>query len=75
MSRRKEINLDAVLQTPRGAAYITGLSVKAIRQGCRDGSVPCMMQGSDYKIHMQQFLKQLENECSLMKKQGGNNGL
>ena len=64
MSRKKEIDRNAVFQTPRGAAEITGLSVKSIRQGCREGTIPCMMQGSDYRIHMPKYLKQLEKACS-----------
>ncbi len=65
MSRPKEFNPEAVLLSPRAAAVVTGLSIKVIRRGCREGSIPCMKVGADFRIHMPEFLKQLESMCKL----------
>ena len=45
------------------AAALTGLARSYIRQGCKDGTIPCIrVGGSDnatYKIHYEQFCQQL----------------
>ena len=58
--RRKEINTNAMFQRYRGAAAITGLSYKYIRDGCLNGTIPCIMVGSDRLVNMPLFLKQLD---------------
>lgn len=61
--RRKEIDPGAIFQRYRGAAAITGLSYKYIRDGCLNGTIPCIMVGSDRLVNMPLFLEQL-NEAS-----------
>lgn len=61
--RRKEIVPGAIFQRYRGAAAITGLSYKYIRDGCLNGTIPCIMVGSDRLVNMPLFLEQL-NEVS-----------
>lgn len=68
MSRRKEIDRDAIMQTPRGAALITGYSVKMIRDGCRNGTIPCVHVGQDFRVHMPLFLTMLEEKARAMTK-------
>lgn len=61
--RRKEIDPNAMFQSFRGAAAITGLSYRYIRDGCINGTIPCIMVGSDRRVNMPLFLEQL-NEAS-----------
>ena len=58
--RKKEIDPDAIFQPYRGAAAITGLSYKFIRNGCLNGTIPCVMVGSDRRVNMRLFLQQLD---------------
>ena len=51
--------LDAHFQPIRGASQITGLSTGFIRRGCKDGSIPHLKVGNEYRINMPAFLKQL----------------
>ena len=37
----------------RDAATVTGLSQFFLRNGCRDGSVPCVMCGRKYMVDVQ----------------------
>lgn len=37
----------------RDAATVTGLSQFFLRNGCRDGSVPCIMSGRKYMVDVQ----------------------
>ena len=62
MSRPKKIDKNAVLQPIRGASYISGLSQRAIRDGCRNNTIPHVMVGRDYRVHMPSFLAQLAEE-------------
>ena len=54
--RPRKINKDAVFQSIRGAAEITGLSSKAIREGCKAGRIPHVRVGADYRVDMPNFL-------------------
>lgn len=58
-----QLDLNAVLQPLNGAAIITGLSTKYLRQGCINGEIPHVRIGLDYRINMPLFLEQL-NEAS-----------
>lgn len=62
MSRAKTIDRDAAFQSPRAAAYLTGLSLQYIRDGCRAGLIPHIRVGTDFRINMQLFMKQLHAE-------------
>lgn len=59
MARRK-FDREAPFQPITGAAYITGLSRGYIRRGCKDGSIPHIMAGKDYRINMKVWLEQLD---------------
>jgi hypothetical protein len=61
--RAKNTDRGAVFQPIRGAAEITGLSTRYIRDGCRNGIIPHVLVGSDYRINMPLFMEQL-NEAS-----------
>lgn len=54
--RPRVINKDAVFQSIRGAAEITGISAKAIREGCKAGKIPHVRVGADYRVDMPNFL-------------------
>ena len=60
----RKTNLDAVFQSPRGAAMITGLSKAFILDGCKNGSIPHIMCGGDYRINMPVWLHQLNQEST-----------
>ncbi len=62
MSRTKKIDPNATFQSPRAAAYLTGLSVGYIRDGCRENRIPHVMVGSDMRINMPLFLARLNEE-------------
>ena len=64
MSRKKVIDRKAILQPPSGASAITGKSIKSIRDGCRNGTIPCVREGSDWRVHMPLYLEQIERECT-----------
>ena len=57
---RKKFNPDSPFQPISGAAYITGLSRGFIRRGCKNGSIPHIMAGKDYRINMKVWLEQLD---------------
>lgn len=59
--RPRTINRDAVFQSIRGAAEITGISSKAIREGCRAGRIPHVRVGADYRVDMPNFLALLHD--------------
>ena len=59
---RKKTDRDALFQSIRGAAEITGLSTRYIRDGCRNGTIPHIRAGSDYRINMALFLEDLNKQ-------------
>ena len=60
--RPKEINLNAPYQSPRNAAYITGLSLWYIREGCKAGTIPHIRVGRDYRVNVPLLLEQMNRE-------------
>ena len=44
------------------ACKTTGLSMHFLRNGCRDGSIPCVRSGNVYYINIPALLRQLEAE-------------
>ena len=58
--RKKTFDAEALFQPPTGAARITGFSVKFIRDGCRDGSIPSIRIGADYRVNMRLYLEKLD---------------
>ena len=55
---------DAPFQGIRQAARLTGLSQFSIRSGCRDGKIPHIKVGSEYRVHIPSLLEMLENEAA-----------
>lgn len=54
----------APYQSINGAARISGISAGAIRAGCKAGTVPHIMRGTEYRVCMRLFLQQLEAEAA-----------
>ena len=44
------------------ACKTTGLSMHFLRNGCRNGSIPCVKSGNVYYINIPALLRQLEGE-------------
>lgn len=44
------------------AVRVTGLSAYFLRQGCRDGSVPCVRSGRTYFVNVSALLRKLNAE-------------
>lgn len=61
---KRTVDRAAPYQSIRGAAEITGLSMGSIRAGCKAGTVPHVMRGSEYRVCMPLFLQQLETEAT-----------
>ena len=61
MSRRK-IDCDSPFPSINGAVFRTGLSAGFIRRGCKDGSIPHIRVGKDYRINMKLWLRQLDEQ-------------
>ena len=57
-----EIDRNAIFQSVRGAAIITGFSAKAIYAGCQNGSIPAIRQGSDWRVNIPKWLEVLDAE-------------
>lgn len=50
----------APLQSIDNTARLTGASRFFIRNGCRDGSIPCIKSGSKYMVNLPLFLEMLD---------------
>lgn len=61
---KRTFNKEAPLQSLSGASYLTGLSVGFLRQGCKDGTIPCVMAGREYRVHVPALLAMLEKEAT-----------
>ena len=61
---KRKFDPDAPYQPFRGASKITGLSIGFLRDGCKNGKIPHVMAGKEYRICMPLFLKQLEDEAA-----------
>ncbi len=48
----------------REAANMTGLSMYYLRNGCRAGTLPCIMCGNRYKVNLPALLEQMNRESS-----------
>lgn len=46
----------------RDACRVTGLSQYALRNGCKDGSIPCIRSGNVYLINVPALLRKLNEE-------------
>ena len=61
---RKKIDLNAVIQPVSGASRISGLSRRFIINGCKDGKIPHLMVGGDYRIDMVLWMEQLHQQAA-----------
>lgn len=57
----KPFNPNAAYQPIRAACRITGLSQYHLRNGCRAGTIPHILCGQAYYIHMPSLLAMLES--------------
>lgn len=55
---------EAPFQGIRQAARLTGLSQYSIRSGCREGRIPHIKVGAEYRVHVPSLLEMLEEEAS-----------
>lgn len=62
MSKRA-VDMDAPFLTINAAARKTGLSSYFLRAGCRDGSIPCIHIGSEYRVDVPALLDMLHAEA------------
>lgn len=53
------MRIDKPFQKIPEASQTTGLSRFFLRNGCRDGSVPCVMSGGTYYVNIPALLRQL----------------
>ena len=60
--RTAAIDRNARFQPIRGAAVLSGFSMKYVRAGCKDGTIPHKRVGTDYRIDMWTWNKQLDAE-------------
>ena len=58
------VDASVPFQTIRNTARLTGLSAYYLRAGCKDGSVPHIMVGSEYRINVPQLLDKLNAEST-----------
>lgn len=61
---RRIVDPHAPFQTISGAARITGLSQYYIRAGCKAGTIPHVMCGSEYRINIHLFMEQLNAQAA-----------
>ena len=53
---------EAVYQKLEATCRITGISVYALRRGCRDGSIPHVVRAGKYLVNVPALLRMLEDE-------------
>lgn len=61
---KREFMPEAPWQSIRHASRVTGLSQIYLRTRCREGSIPVLMVGGEYRIHVPLLLEQLEREAA-----------
>ena len=61
---KRKMNPDAPYQSIAGASRLTGLAQGFIREGCKAGTIPHIMCGSEYRICMPLLLRSLETESA-----------
>ena len=52
----------APFQRINNTAYLTGLSAGYVRAGCKNGTIPHIMCGQEYRINVPLFLDILQKE-------------
>lgn len=61
---KRRVDLEAPFQGLRTAAKITGLSEYFLRRGCKNGTIPHIMVGAEYRVNVPQLLHCLETESA-----------
>lgn len=61
---KRAFDANAPFQSIRGAAKLTGLSAGYIRSGCREGKIPHLKCGCEYRIDMARLWDALRAESS-----------
>lgn len=57
MGIRKK-NMSAPFQSIPNASRKTGLSIYYLRKGCKEGTIPFIMCGSEYRINIPKLMEQ-----------------
>ena len=60
-------NPDAPYQSVKNAARLSGLSTYSIRKGIKEGRIPFIRVGNDFRVNLPAFLRQLEEESRVSK--------
>ena len=55
----RKTNLSAPFQSIPNASRITGLSIYYLRKGCKEGTVPFIMCGTEYRIIIPKLMEQM----------------
>lgn len=69
---RKKFDKTTPFQSPSGASHLTGFSTASIRRGCKEGTIPHVRVGKDYRINMRVWLEQLNAQSMTHISEGGN---
>ena len=56
------MNKDVPFMKIRDAAMATGLSQYYLRNGCKDGTIPCVKSGTVWMVNVPALLRKLEAE-------------
>lgn len=59
---KRTTDRSAPYQSIRNTSDITGLAQSAIRAGCKNGEIPHIMAGREYRINIRLFLELLEEK-------------
>ena len=54
----RKVDLNAPFQSVKNTARITGLSTYFLRKGCKEGTIPFIMCGSEYRINVPRLREQ-----------------
>ena len=55
----RKTDLSAPFQSIPNASRITGLSIYYLRKGCKEGTVPFIMCGTEYRIIIPKLMEQM----------------
>jgi len=57
---KEKPNLNTPFMKIKDAAQATGLSMYYLRDGCKDGTVPCIKSGTVYFVNVPRLLEKLD---------------
>ena len=58
---KRNTDLNAPYQSIKNTSFLTGLSQGYIRNGCKTGTIPHIMIGTEYRINVPALLAQLND--------------